>query len=52
LGCDYISPAQFGAIELELARDAIHQPLHGEDRLRSACAAHDRRRHAVGEHDG
>ena len=49
---DHVAPAQFGAIELELARDVIHQPLHGEDRLRSAGAAHDRRRHAVGEHDG
>ncbi len=36
---------------LQLARDAVQQPLHGEHRLRPAGAAHHRGRHPVGERD-
>ncbi len=51
LGLDEIAPAHLGAIELQFARDAVHQPLHREHRLRPAGAAHRRGRHLVGEHD-
>ena len=50
LGLDEIARAHLGAIELELARDAVDQPLHGEHRLRPAGATHRRGRHLVGEH--
>ena len=39
----------FGAVEVKLARDAVHQPLHREHRLRPPGAAHHRGRHAVGQ---
>ena len=46
-----IAAAHLGAIERELARDAVEQPLHGEDALRLAGAAHRRDRHLVGERE-
>ena len=50
LRLDEIAPPHLGAIELQFARDAVEQTLHGEHRLRPAGAAHRRRRHLVGEH--
>ena len=51
LGLDHVAAAHLDAVELQLARDAVHQPLHDEHRLRPAGAAHRRGRHFIGERD-
>ena len=51
LGRDEIAPPHLGAVEAELARHAVEQPLHHEGALRLAGAAHRRHRHLVGERE-
>ena len=46
-----VAAAQLGAVEMELARQAVHQPLHREGRLRIAGAAHRGDRRLVGGRD-
>ena len=48
---DEIAAADLGAVDAKLARHAVHQPLHGEGRLRIARATHRGGRHLVGEAD-
>jgi hypothetical protein len=45
-----IAPDDVERIELELHRDALHQPLQRQIKLRPAKAADQARRHFVGEH--
>ncbi len=48
---DQIATAHLGALKMQFARDAVHQPFHGEGRLRIAGAAHRRHRRLVGGGD-
>ena len=48
---DEIAPDDVERIELKLHRDALHQPLQRQVKLRAAEAANEARRHFVGEHD-
>ena len=51
LGGDEIAPPHLGAVELQLARDAVHHPLHRERGLRIAGAADRGHRRLVGGGD-
>ena len=51
LGRDQVAPPQLGALQLQFARDAVHQTLHREGGLRIAGAAHRRHRGLVGGGD-
>ena len=50
LGRHEIAPDHVEMIELELDRDALHQPLQRQIELRAAEAANEARRHLVGQH--